>query len=50
MKVGKAYVITVKVKVKAAATVGSSVSRLVTLASVGDGTTQDAVGFTGKRS
>ena len=50
VKKGKAYVITVQVKVKATATVGSSVSRLVTITSVGDGARQDAVGFTGKRT
>lgn len=50
VKKTKAYVITVKVKVKSSATVGSSVSRLVTFTSVGDGTKQDVVGFTGKRS
>jgi hypothetical protein len=49
LKAGKAYLITVKVKVKATATVGSSVTRLVTISSVGDGTKQDAVSFIGKR-
>ena len=46
---GGAYVITVKVKVNTTATVGSSITRLVTIASVGDNTKQDAVSFTGKR-
>ena len=49
LKKSTAYLITVKVKVLATATLGSSVSRLVTISSVGDGTAQDAVGFTGMR-
>jgi hypothetical protein len=49
VKKNKAYLITVKVKVLKTATVGSSVSRLVTITSIGDGSKQDAVGFVGKR-
>jgi len=49
VKKNKTYVITVKVKVLKTAAAGSSVSRLVTISSVGDNTKQDAVGFTGKR-
>lgn len=47
---GAKYLITAKVKVKSSATVGSSVTRLVTITSVSDGTKQDAVKFIGKRS
>jgi len=36
--------------VKATAATGSSVTRLVTLSSVGDGTKKDAVKFIGKRA
>jgi hypothetical protein len=36
--------------VKSTATVGSSVARLVTITSVGNGANQDAVMFTGKRN
>jgi Zn-dependent metalloprotease len=47
---GATHLITVKVKVKSSAAVGSKVSRKVTVTSVGDGTKQDAVKFIGKRS
>jgi hypothetical protein len=47
---GATYLITAKAKVNSSATVGSSVTRLVTITSVGDGTKQDAVKFIGKRS
>lgn len=43
------YLITAKVKVGSTATLGSSVSRLVTITSVGDANKLDAVKFTGKR-
>ena len=49
VKKTKTYLITVKVKVRSTATLGSSVSRLVTITSVGDGTTQDAVALTAMR-
>ena len=44
------YLITAKVTVKSTAAVGSSVTRLVTLTSVGNGTKKDAVKFIGKRA
>jgi hypothetical protein len=44
------YLITAKVTVKATAATGSSVTRLVTISSVGDGTKKDAVKFIGKRA
>ena len=47
---GGTYAITTKVKVLSNAAAGSSVSRLVTIASLGDGTKLDAVRFVGKRS
>jgi hypothetical protein len=47
---GVTFLITAKVKVKSTATVGSSVTRLVTVTSVADGTKKDAVKFIGKRS
>ncbi len=47
---GATYLITAKVTVKSTATVGSSVTRLVTITSVGDNARKDAVKFTGKRS
>jgi len=46
---GATYLVTAKVKVNQSATKGSSTTRLVTVASVADGTKQDAVMFTGKR-
>ena len=39
----------VEVKVNSTATKGSSTTRLVTITSVGDGSKQDAVSFTGRR-
>jgi hypothetical protein len=42
-------VITARVTVKSSAAVGSQVTRLVTITSVGDSTKKDAVSFTGKR-
>jgi hypothetical protein len=48
--VGGTYAITAKVKVLSGATVGSSVTRLVTLTSVASGAKVDAVKFTGKRA
>jgi hypothetical protein len=47
---GATFLITATVKVRKVAIVGSSVTRLVTVTSVGDGTKKDAVKFTGKRS
>ena len=47
---GSAFLITAKVTVKSAAATGSSVSRLVTVRSVGDPTRIDVVKFVGKRS
>lgn len=47
---GATFLITVKVKVKSTATVGSKVTRLVTLSSVAAATKQDAVKLTGKRA
>ena len=49
-RAGAAVQIKAVVKVKSTATVGSSVSRLVTITSVADGAKQDAVKFTVKRS
>ena len=46
---GSTFYITAKVLVKSTATVGSSVTRLVTLTSVGDAAKKDAVKLTGKR-
>jgi hypothetical protein len=46
---GAAWVITVKVKVKSAATVGSSITRLVTISSGAEPPKRDAVKFTGMR-
>jgi hypothetical protein len=46
---GSTYLITAKVKVNSNATKGSSVTRLVTITSVGDTSKQDAVMFTGAR-
>jgi len=43
---GATYLITARVKVRGSATAGSSVTRLVTITSLGDGTRQDAVVFT----
>jgi hypothetical protein len=43
-------VITARVTVKPTAAVGSKVTRLVTITSLGDGTKKDAVGFTVKRN
>jgi hypothetical protein len=42
--------ITVKVTVKASSAVGNSVTRLLTITSVGDPTKKDAVKLVGKRS
>jgi hypothetical protein len=50
LAVGSAVQIKAVVKVKSSATVGSSVSRLVTLTSTNDGTKKDAVLFSVKRS
>ena len=47
---GATLTITVKVTVKSTAAVGNSVTRLVTITSVGDSTKQDAVKLVGKRS
>ena len=47
---GATSLITARVTVKSTATAGSSVTRLVTLISVGDGARKDAVMFIGKRS
>ena len=47
---GAAYLITARVSVKSAAAVGSKVTRLVTLASVGNSAKRDAVKFIGKRA
>jgi len=47
---GSTFFITAKVLVKSTATVGSSVTRLVTITSVGNTARKDAVRFTGKRS
>ena len=47
---GATYLITAKVKVKSTAAVGSKVTRLVTISSVGDGTKKDAVKFIAKRA
>lgn len=47
---GGTFLITAKVKVNSSATVGSSVTRLVTISSVADPTKKDAVKFIGKRS
>jgi CSLREA domain-containing protein len=47
---GSTLLITAKVKVKSTAAAGSSVTRLVTLTSVGDGTKKDAVKFIVSRS
>ena len=44
------YLITAKVTVKSSATVGSKVTRLVTITSVGDTAQKDAVKFIGKRA
>ena len=46
---GAKYLITAKVKVKSSATVGSSVTRLMTISSVADPAKVDAVRFIGKR-
>ncbi len=46
---GDNFLIRAKVKVTSTATVGSSVTRLVTITSVGNGSNQDAVMFTAKR-
>lgn len=46
---GAKFLITAKVKVKQSATVGSSVTRLVTITSVENPAKQDAVTFTGSR-
>lgn len=43
------YLITARVTVKSTAAIGSKVTRLVTLTSVGNSTRKDAVTFTGKR-
>ncbi len=50
LAVGASHLITVKVKVKSSAAVGSKVSRKATITSVGDTAKQDAVKFIGKRS
>jgi hypothetical protein len=50
LAVGGTFLITAKVTVKAAAATGSSVSRLVTVRSVGDPTRSDVVKFVAKRS
>jgi Zn-dependent metalloprotease len=50
LAVGATHLITVKVKVKSSAAVGSKVSRKATITSVGDTAKQDAVKFIGKRS
>ena len=47
---GATYLITARVTVKSTAAVGSSVTRLVTLTSVGNSVKKDAVKFTGKRA
>lgn len=47
---GGSHLITVKVKVKWTATIGSKLGRLVTITSVADNTKEGAVKFTGKRS
>ena len=47
---GSTFVITAKVKVNSTATVGSNVTRLITLTSVGDATRKDAVKLIAKRS
>jgi len=47
---GTTFLIKAKVKVKSSATTGSSVTRLVTITSVGHTTKQDAVKFTGGRA
>jgi hypothetical protein len=47
---GATVTITAKVTVKASSAVGNSVTRLVTITSVGDGTKKDAVKLVGKRS
>jgi hypothetical protein len=47
---GAAYLITARVTVHSAAAVGSHVTRLVTLTSVGDGAKKDAVKFIGKHA
>jgi hypothetical protein len=47
---GATYLITATVTVKSAAAVGSRVTRLVTLTSVGNSTKRDAVKFIGKRA
>lgn len=47
---GDKYLITARVKVKSSATAGSSITRVVTITSVGDARQQDAVRFTGKRN
>jgi hypothetical protein len=47
---GAAHVITARVKVKPTATAGSKVNRLVTITSVADGTSKDAVKLVAKRS
>ena len=44
---GATYLITAKVKVTASAAAGSSVTRVLTITSLGDGTKQDAVVFIG---
>jgi hypothetical protein len=46
---GDSYRVTVKVKVKSTAAADSDVTRLVTVTSAGDGTTQDAVMLVAKR-
>ncbi|MEA2678069.1 MAG: large repetitive protein [Chloroflexota bacterium] len=46
---GATLAITIDVIVKKGATLGSSVSRLVTITSVGDNSKQDAIGFVGAR-
>nr|MBA2569820.1 M4 family metallopeptidase [Chloroflexota bacterium] len=47
---GASHLITVKVKVKSTAPVGSKVGRLVTITSVADNTKKDSVKFIGKRA
>ncbi|MBA3307268.1 MAG: M4 family metallopeptidase [Chloroflexi bacterium] len=47
---GGSHLLKVKVKVKSSAAVGSKVSRLVTITSVGDATKKDAVKYIAKRS
>ena len=49
LAVGAAYLITAKVTVKSTATVGSSVTRLVTITSAASSTKKDAVKVIGKR-